>query len=93
MGCKSLASVTIPSSVTSIDLIDLTVDGHGSKGVIAFGYCTSLTAITVASGNTAYSSVDGVLYNKSKTDLFTYPGGKSGTSFTIPDIRKTARFT
>ena len=67
--CTSLTSINIPSSVTSI--------GGG-----AFSGCTSLTNIDVDSNNYIYSSVDGVLYNKDKTKLIKFPGGK--TSVTIP---------
>ena len=63
--------MTIPNSVTSI--------GDG-----AFAYCSGLTSIVVDASNTVYSSQDGVLYNKAKTVLIQYPGGKSG-GFTIPD--------
>jgi len=70
-GCTSLTGVTIPASVTGI-------------GGSAFYGCTSLTAINVAAANTAYSSQDGVLYNKGKTSLVAYPAGKTGASFTIP---------
>ena len=69
-GCTSLTSVTIPSSVTSV--------GGG-----AFGGCTSMTAITVDANNSTYGSVDGVLFNKSRTTLVECPGGKTGT-YTIP---------
>ncbi len=69
--CASLTSVTIGNGVTSI-------------GVNAFAGCTSLTAITVDALNSAYSSVDGVLFNKSQTLLIQYPGGKAG-SYTIPN--------
>jgi len=34
--------------------------------------------------NSAYSSVDGVLFNKDRTVLIKYPEGKQGTSYTIP---------
>src|SRR4029453_14297274 len=70
-GCTSLTSVTIPNSVTSI-------------GVYAFSGCTSLSAITVEALNSFYSSIDGVLFNKSQTTLIQYPGGKAG-SYTIPN--------
>jgi hypothetical protein len=66
--CKSLTSVTIGSGVASIGDID---------------GCTSLAAINVDAANTAYSSQDGVLYNKSKTTLIRYPQGKADSSFTI----------
>ena len=46
-------------------------------------YCSGLTSIVVDASNTAYSSQDGVLYDKAMTALIQYPGGKSG-EFTIP---------
>ncbi len=70
--CTSLTSATIPNSVTDI--------GGG-----AFAYCGSLTAITVGTLNSVYSSLAGVLFNKSQTTLIAYPGGKAGTSYTIPN--------
>jgi hypothetical protein len=71
MNCTNLASITIGSGVTSI------------RNDV-FSGCTSLTAINVDAGNTAYSSQDGVLYNKAKTTLVYYPLGKTG-AFTIPN--------
>jgi hypothetical protein len=38
----------------------------------------------VDSFNSVYSSMDGVLFNKSQTKLIQYPGGKAG-AYTIPD--------
>ena len=69
-GCSSLTSVTIPNSVTSI--------GDG-----VFEDCSGLTSINVASGNTHYSSIDGVLYNYVQNTLIQCPGAK--TSVTIPN--------
>ena len=66
----SLTSITIPNIVTNI-------------GGSAFEGCFNLAAITVDSGNPAYSSVTGVLFNKSETLLVEYPGGIRG-SYTIP---------
>ena len=37
-----------------------------------------ISDITVSDNNKNYSSVDGVLYNKDKTELIYYPGGKYG---------------
>ena len=71
-GCKSLTSITIPDSVTSI-------------GDYAFSGCTSLTGIDVEVGNNNYTSVNGVLFNKDKTELICYPAGKTDKSYTIPN--------
>ena len=67
----SLTSVMIPASVTSI--------GNG-----AFAGSTGLTAILVADDNSNYTSVGGVLYNKSATQLIAYPCAGS-VNYTIPD--------
>jgi hypothetical protein len=92
-GCSSLASVTIPGSVTSIgnyafrecsSLTNVTIPNSvTSIGVCAFEGCRGLTGITVDKNNTAYTSVGGVLFNKNKTTLAAYPGGKQG-AYTIP---------
>jgi hypothetical protein len=68
--CTSLTSVTIPNSVTSI-------------GLAVFYACPSLMAITVDALNSAYSSLDGVLFNKSQTMLIQCPLGKPD-NYTIP---------
>ena len=93
--CSSLTSITMPNSVTSIGkeafwgcdcLISVTIPNSvTSIGEIAFCYCDSLTSITVDSNNANYSSLDGVLFNKAKTELIQYPAGNSRTSYIIPD--------
>ena len=69
--CSKLASVTIPADVTSI-------------GYAAFGGCDSLTGIIVNSENAAYTSIDGVLFDKAKTTLVCHPSGH-GTAYQIPE--------
>ena len=71
-GCSSLASITFPNSVTSI-------------GYEAFDNCDKLNQINVDTANTVYSSVNGVLFSKDKTELIRYPEGKADTSYSIPD--------
>ncbi len=71
-GCSGLTSIIIPGSVTSI-------------GDEAFLECRSLKSINVTEGNENYCSVDGVLFNKNKTTLITYPAGKTASTYTIPD--------
>jgi len=94
-GCDNLTNISIPNSVTSIgngafmncySLTSITIpDSVTSIGAMAFLLCTSLTAINVASDNTNYSSDQGILYNKNRTLLLTYPSGKTGSAFTIPN--------
>ena len=68
----NITSVAIPSSVTGI-------------ATTAFNnQCPNLTAITVDAQNSVYSSVDGVLFDKTGIVLIQCPGGKAGT-YTIPN--------
>ncbi len=69
--CPSITTINIASGITKI---------HPD----AFQNCPSLKSINVNEDNEIYSSLDGVLYNKSQSDLLRYPEGKSG-SFTMPD--------
>ena len=67
---SSLEKITIPKGVTSI-------------GECVFANCKNLTAITVASDNEKFCSMDGVLFSKDKSVIYCYPIGKSGTNYTI----------
>ena len=57
--------VTIPKSVTNI-------------GSYAFYDFPGLFSISIDPANPAYSSLDGVLFNKLQTTLFRFPSGKPG---------------
>ena len=70
--CTGLTSVTIPNSVMTI-------------GISAFRSCNGLKSIDVATGNTHFCSMDGVLFNYSKDTLMQYPIGNSRTEYTIPN--------
>ena len=93
--CYSLTSIRIPDSVTSIGegafyscnrLTSITIpDSVTSIGERAFTGCTSLLKIEVGTGNISYADVSGVLFNKKKTLLITYPKGKKGTNYDVPD--------
>jgi hypothetical protein len=63
-----MTSVTIPDSVTNI---------------VTGAFVNVLTAITVDTNNPAYSSLNGVLFDKSQTTLIQYPFGLVG-SYEIP---------
>ena len=98
--CTSLTEVTIPDSVKTIgdeafarctSLTEVTIPvSVQSIGYIAFADCTSLTEIIVDAGNTNYSSdINGVLFNKYKTDLIQYPVGNTSNTYTLPDSVET----
>lgn len=71
LGSRSLESVSIGKGVTAI-------------GSDAFEGCAKLSSISVSAGNTVYSSDEnGVLYNKTKTELIKYPAGSAREAFAI----------
>lgn len=63
--CDRLVSVTVPADVTSI-------------GAVCFNQCLNLKRIDVDPKNRAYSSIDGVLYDKDQQTLITIPAGRQG---------------
>jgi hypothetical protein len=77
--CKKLKSVTIPASVVHIGYEALTRGG--------------IESINVSSKNKNYTSVDGVLFSKDKSELVKFPSGRTG-DYKIPKnvelIGKTA---
>lgn len=74
--CSDLSSITIPANVTSI--------GSG-----AFTYCSSLSNFAVSSQNTTYSSIAGVLFDKSGTTLMLFPAYYSSNNYLIPNTTTT----
>ena len=93
--CTALDSITFPNSVAVIsgeafaecDALTNIAIGTGvtNIGFQAFLDCSSLTTITVAAGNPAFSTVNGVLFNKNQTDLYLYPPAGSAVSYAVPD--------
>ena len=91
--CSALTTATIPDSVTSLG--DYTFElcsslssaeipmNLTSMGLTPFWECTSLGAIEVNPGNPAFSSIDGILYNKDASVLLESPC-VTGTQLTIP---------
>jgi len=70
--CYALTSITIPKTVTQI-------------GTDAFFRCSSLQNIIVDTDNSAYCDIDGILFTKDKTELVSYPEGKTETRYIIPN--------
>ena len=92
--CDSLTSITIPNSVRKIGyasfwgcyrltsvFIPMSVIEISSGN---FSNCFKLNTITVHSDNPVYSSENGVLFNKDKTELIRFPMGYSG-NYAIPN--------
>lgn len=89
-------NITLPDNLQTIG--DLAFAGTnmtsvylGSKvkslGRDAFYGCRKLANFTVSSSNPYFTSVDGVLYNKSMTEVIAFPMGdaKGRTSYVVPD--------
>ncbi|MDP4276282.1 MAG: leucine-rich repeat protein [Bacteroidota bacterium] len=73
VGCSNLQSIFVPSTVVSIE-------------IRAFGGCKG--PITVENNNPLYSSLNGVLFNKSQTKILQYPNFKQST-YVIPSTVDT----
>jgi hypothetical protein len=71
LNCFSLRSIVIPASVSSMSI-------HTFSG------CLSLTSIEVEDDNLNYSSENGVFFDKNKTTILQYPGGKRG-AYSLPE--------
>lgn len=67
----ALETVEIPSRLSTYDR--------------AFMGCSSLESITVASGNSHFSAVDGILFDDDGKTLYAYPAAKPETSYTVPE--------
>jgi hypothetical protein len=92
MHVKSLRSVTIPNSVMSIGkhafyntgltsvTIPISVISIGTKAFVS----DNLVSINVDKNNPRYSSIDGVLFNKTQDTLMQYPAAKQDDLYTIP---------
>ena len=90
----SLESLTFGRGLTSIGInsfggnskligiLNLPIN-LSSIGDFAF-FNTGISGYNVDSGNSKFSSLDGVLFDKNKTVLVLYPGNKLGDSYEIP---------
>jgi len=91
--CASLTDITMPNSVTNIGSQAFYYCGSLANVVIgsnvinigsgAFADCQSLIAITADEQNMFYSSVNGLLFDKSQMTLIQAPGEIAG-SYAIP---------
>lgn len=92
--CDLLANVTLPAGVVSLGLhafrlcpvlTTLTIPASTTTiGLNAFDLSEGLLRIDVDSANPSFSSIDGVLFDKSGETLIAYPEGRTG-SYVVPD--------
>lgn len=95
-GCSNITEIEIPNSVNSIgdgafaNCMLTTIVIPNSVKYIGKGSfnCDSLINITVDSDNSYYIIKDNVLFDKQITRLVQYPGGKTDTTYTIPNTVK-----
>lgn len=71
--CEELTQIII-----SQNLLSLT---HKSR----FYGCKHLSDIIVSKNNPVFTDIDGVLFNKEKTELIQYPQGKINDNYIVPD--------
>lgn len=88
---KALTKISIHNKITTIGNsaffksgLEKVLIGKNIKkiGDNSFNNCVKLKSITVDKKNKSFSGKSGVLYNKKKTKLITYPGGKTDKKFT-----------
>ena len=93
--CTSMQSISIPNSVkdmrwstfdrcTSLKTVTIGSGVDIMNAYSVFGGCTSLESITVNSANKDFSSANGILYNKYKSEILLYPINKKDTAYTVP---------
>ena len=93
-GCGSLREMTLPESISVIEenafcRCDGLKNIRIPQGVLfigggAFSAYDKLSAFEVAPDNKTYAQLGGVLFDKTKKLLHTYPGGKAETRYSIP---------
>ena len=98
-GCSSLTSIAIPDSVELIgssvfsgcSSLETVTIGNGVANLYdsTFMECPALKSIEVDKDNAFYCSEDGVLFNKDKTVLISYPAARPGNSYIVPDSVKS----
>ena len=81
-GCVNLKNISFGSNLKEIDC-DVFEYFNG------WDYCKKLEKITVNNNNNYYCAVDGVMFDKKKTEIIFYPYAKSNTSFVVPSSINT----
>lgn len=98
--CHSIHHMAVPDSVLRlgegafnhcVNLTDATIGkGLNTIDLTPFSACGALNDITVDSQNAAFSSLEGVLFDKARSQLICYPDGKTGTYRVPAGVRDIA---
>ena len=101
--CTTLKTVTLPDSIyytncfTFQDCTSLQKVTFGANvrsiGTKPFANCVALKEINVPKSNECFSSQDGVLYNKNKTELLCWPASNKATNPQIPVSVRTIAYS
>ena len=100
--CSNLLYVTIPEGVKTIGsgafalctkLRTLSIPKSTYSLTDDFTSCKNLTSINVDPSNNTYCSIDGVVFDKTKTQLLMYPVNKSDSEYSILEGVKTLKTT
>lgn len=91
---NEVETLTIPKTLEKIttDIVrlvdttnyELVENGRVIVSGCCFGWFENLKEFIVDSENKYFSSEDGILFNKNKTALISYPNGKTEKSYTVP---------
>ena len=87
-GNTALTKVFIPQTINDFGLSRTDVLERN-----LFVGCTALEYIEVEEGNPVFCSVDGVLFDREKRSLFTYPAAATRTSYTVPESVKDIAYS
>ncbi len=90
---QNVKKVVIGSGITSVDFYSLKnaeelttveISETVTECYLPYTGCPKFTDINVNASNETYSSDGGILFNKAKTQIITYPAGKTQTSYDVP---------
>lgn len=82
----SIESITVPSSVEVVG--DYAFLQFSFEGGYEDEFKSILKNINIAEDNKNFCSIDGVMFNKDKTELLYYPCGKENITYTVPNTVK-----
>ena len=95
--CSGVKSIALPKSLLSIGFEAFAYCGIETISIPAavtkieddsFEHCDNLASVTVDENSKHFSSVDGVMFNKDKTQLLKFPEVNSATKYDIPNTVK-----